>query len=187
MALDRSALKLLACLGCLVVCASGLSAQGNVSVPEQRREVIDGIYRALQTEDRDAFLAQLEETYNPLTVWREEEPEPERVPDQPVREPVQVRKLTDREAVAYIARRLRPTGQLISSTSAILNLEGGRSLRLNQRFRVSIGGVPYIAELVRVTDKDFTLRVGRETFTRSLLDDQLRSGAIRRTNPSPSN
>jgi len=138
-----------------------------ISTRSDREDSIEGITRVLQAKEAEAFDASTVE--NPFVEQRDE-PQPVQVaqPREEIREapvqPATAPVLPDDVALSAIARSFSPQGSLILGNRGILQLGGGRSLEIGDRFNATIQGRSYEVLIENVTTSGYTLRLGSATY-----------------------
>lgn len=94
----------------------------------------------------------------PLVVETTQDGAPAPVVIEPVR-------LTNQQALAMVAERLRPRGTLILGSNRIVRLEGGGQLSAGTVLPLTVRGEEYRVVVESVQSDSFTLRLGGQTVT----------------------
>lgn len=94
-------------------------------------------------------------------------------------------RYSDQQALSEIADKLSPTGAIILGERKILNLPGGRSLKVGDPIRMSLHDHAYSAILTDISGATFTLQMNSATLTRNFRGSKSGSGSSGITAPSP--
>lgn len=145
------------------------SVHGQVITPVgDRAELITGMQAVVGNQDKEAG------DYAGLT-----SPFAEKTVQQPVATkddgPVLVEEevlpeiISDEVALEVISRRFKPDGSLIFGDRGILKLGNGETIEEGESFPAEIRGTTYTVEIVEVTARGYTLRVGEATVYKTFL------------------
>lgn len=77
--------------------------------------------------------------------------------------------ISDKIALDVISRRFKPDGSLIFGNRGILKLGNGETIEEGESFPAEIRGNTYTVEILEVTARSYTLRIGEETVEKSFL------------------
>jgi len=139
-------------------------ANKKVSPRSQRESVLEVADRLLAEPDLNR-VAQLRERRSPFVrpepVVAKADPESE-VAGPVIAAPV---RLTNQQALALVAERLRPRGTIIQGTTRIVMLEGGGRLSAGVELPLSVRGEDYKVVVDSVHSDHFVLRLGGQTLT----------------------
>lgn len=179
-------------LGTLVLglLPSHLAAQNTVTPPHRRQEMLDEVKRVLSPEPVQWPIAEIARVnpFRPVETAQEivavqVDPRDTRPRTSVTTVPVGPQRLSDAEAIATIARSLRPTGSMVSSRGHVLLLPGG-NWREGSTRPVNVGEFRYEITLEEVTEDGYVLRVGESVLTRRFNDNTLNASSSLRTNSS---
>jgi hypothetical protein len=77
--------------------------------------------------------------------------------------------ISDKTALEVISRRFKPDGSMIFGNRGILKLGNGETIEEGESFPAEIRGNTYTVEIVEVTARGYTLKIGEETVEKSFL------------------
>ena len=137
-------------------------ANKKVSPRSQRESVLEVADRLLAEPDLN-LAAQLRERRSPFVLPEPVAAKPD--PETEVAGPAIVApvRLTNQQALALVAERLRPRGTIIQGATRIVMLEGGGRLSAGVELPLTVRGEDYKVVVDSVQSDHFVLRLGGQT------------------------
>lgn len=146
-------------------------AQGLVSLPEHRTEILTGVTDILEREQID-FASREIERQAPFLAAEVEVPVAslESTAGEVALVSAPVPRLSDAAALTLAARSFKPSGSLITSSRRILRLDGGRMVNEGHVFGITIRAERYDVIIDSVSEDGYVLKIGEESIARSFIE-----------------
>ncbi len=153
----------------VLLAVSSLHAQTDKQVyPKVKREKLLNRASEILAKDYQSRLATINEIRNPFYIEKKVQTDvtaPSTTTEASAPSIVTNIRMSNEDALNAIAGSLRPTGVIKSRDQWILNLPRGRTLRIGDEVKVTIGEQTYIATLTELTNNTFTLTIENTTRT----------------------
>lgn len=151
----------------VLVCltTNGLFSQV-ISTPAERSDLLEGMNNSLTNVDQEeGDYAEVISPFVPIIV---EIPLP--VVEQVVEKPkVVAKQLPDEQALNIISEQFAPLGSLILGSRGVLQLPGNRTIEKGASFNAEINGFSYEVQILDVTSKGYTLKLGSAEISKNFL------------------
>ncbi|NDV62581.1 hypothetical protein G0Q06_08970 [Puniceicoccales bacterium CK1056] len=159
---------------CLMALSTG--ALGQVIIPVgERTELISGMQSVVGNMDKEA--GDFTGLGSPFSKKAEADLAAE-MSEGPVdiEEDVLPEVISDEIALDVISRSFKPDGSMIFGNRGILKLGNGETIEEGESFPAEIRGTTYTVEIVKVTARGYTLKVGDATVDKTFLKSVNQSG-----------
>ncbi len=149
-----------------LVFVSSVNAQV-ISKPEARSDLLTSMDQTLSNMQREGN--DFKDVKSPFVAVM---PEKQPVVVEQVEEtvaPVVAARLPDKEALAIISQQFKPLGSLILGNRGVLQLQANKTIEKGAFFNADISGNTYRVEILDVTSRGYTLRLGTAQVTKNFL------------------